>query len=190
MKKGRVTRKTRSRARKYRARTRRGGAWGLSKLGCVGAACSAGVAISPQNAKLKMATDKVSETSKVLETLEAKKERGEKVSNQELKAARAAYTAATDEMNKEIAAVSQQYQTATNDIAKNAQKNLAKIGKIDEIMSRNIGRKTRTPAQNAKLKADYAEMSRNFGRTPEENAKLNADYAEINALGEEDPNHP
>ena len=82
MKKARVTRKTRSRARKYRTRTRRGGAWGLSKLGCVGAACSAGVAISPQNAKLKMATDKVSETSKVLEALEAKKERGEKVSNQ------------------------------------------------------------------------------------------------------------
>ena len=169
MKKTRVTRKTRSRARKYRTRTRRGGAWGLSKLGCVGAACSAGVAISPQNAKLKMATDKVSETSKVLETLEAKKERGETVSNQELKAARAAYSAAIDEMNKETAGVSQQYQKATNDTVNNAQKNLAKIDAVGEIMSRNIGRKM---------------------RTPEENAALNADFAEIEALGEEDPSHP
>ena len=158
MKKARVSRKTRSRARKYRARTRRGGAWGLSKLGCVGAACSAGVAISPENAKIKMATDKVSEASKVLEALEAKNTQGGPVSKQELKAARAAYTAAIDEMNKVMAGVAQQFNTGINGVATNAKKNLEKVNAIDAIMSRNIGRRMRTPAQNAALNAEFAEL--------------------------------
>ena len=160
-------RKTRSRARKYRTRTRRGGGVALSKPGCSGAACSTGLANSPANIKIKMLTEKVSEAGKVLEALEDKKGQGLPVSNQELKDARVAFTAATDEMNKEMAAVGQQLNTAINGVITNAKKNLEKVNAIDEIMARNVGRRM---------------------RTPEENAALNAEFAEIEALN--DPSHP
>lgn len=155
MKSRRVTRKMRSRARKYRGRTRRGGMPKWLKS-CFGASCATNVAEpvariynanSPLMIKLNALMKKYEEISNVIEVLTQKQINGQPVSDKEIDEAHAAF----DQISKEV-----------NEQQLKINKEINKVSQA--IMGRNIGRTT--TAEQAELNAELAALEAEENPTP------------------------